>query len=193
MRSPVARLDQLHFILPALNEQRRQVIVQAALFGSGSLEPSLVKALRGPDEVGPPLPGLRRPPRPGRSGRVPLASALCPAGDPTTTSPDESLRIALSRRAVEEPSECFGRIRPARLLGKPPPGIGSRPTDRDLRLEFKLTAVPDADDNDEEQGEESEILKLIRNPLSNSNALTDSSSAPLKDSAAPNLQARRGS
>jgi nitric oxide reductase NorD protein len=50
---------------------------------------------------------------------------------------------------------------------------GTRPTNKDLKLEFKPTEVPEADDDDEEPGEESKILKLFQNPLSNSNALTN--------------------
>jgi hypothetical protein len=158
-----------------LDEQRRQVLVQAALLGGGSLAPSLVKALRGRPKVAQRYLALE-----GRrvlavlGQRVPLADELRPSGDPPTTSPEDSLRLAQSRRAVEEPPEWFGQIRPARLLGKPPPGPGSKsPTDKDLRLDFKVTGVPEADQDEEELGEESKILNLFQSPLSNSNALTN--------------------
>ena len=49
---------------------------------------------------------------------LPLAAALRPAEAPTTSSADESLEVARSRRAVAEPPEWFGVIR-SRLLAAP--------------------------------------------------------------------------
>jgi nitric oxide reductase activation protein len=54
-------------------------------------------------------------------------------------------------------------------------GPGSAPAEKDLRLEVKLSELPEAEagEGDDGQGEESKILKLLQNPLSNSSALTN--------------------
>ncbi|MDQ1501862.1 MAG: nitric oxide reductase NorD protein [Actinomycetota bacterium] len=171
-----AHTDGLHVFVSdgaPLDEQRRQVLLQAALLGGGSLAPDVVKVLRGRPKLARRYLALE-----GRrvlnvlAERIPLAGALRYAGDPSTHSPDESLAVAQSRRIVEDPPAWFGQIRPARLLGASTGEIGAHPTSKDTRLEFRLTDVPDNDDDDdEEQTEESRILKLFQNPLSNSNAV----------------------
>jgi Mg-chelatase subunit ChlD len=168
------------------DEQRREVVVQAALLGAGSLDPEMVKVLRGRPKVARRYLALE-----GRrvlsdlAGWVPLAAALGPAGASTTASAAESLTVAAGRKAVADPPEWFGLIRPSRLLGAAPVGAGASPTDKDLRLQFKQTEVPEADDDDGEEGEESKILKLFQNPLSNSNALTNFLSKMLGMSRSP--------
>jgi Mg-chelatase subunit ChlD len=167
------------------DEQRREVVVQAALLGAGSLDPEIVKAFRGRPKVARRYLALE-----GRrvladlSGWVPLAASFGPTGVPTTASAAESLAVASGRKAVPEPPDWFGVIRPSRLLGAAAVGAGAGPTAKDLRLQFKQTEVPEADD-DEEQGEESKILKLFQNPLSNSNALTNFLSKMLGMSRSP--------
>ncbi len=166
-------------------EQRRHVIVQAALLGAGSLDADLVKALRGRPKI-----ARRYLAFEGRRvlaalpGPVGRAGARREAGDPETANPTESLDRALGRTAVGEPPDWFGQIRPGRLLGKQAVP-GTRPTDKDLKLEFKQTEVPEADEDDEDAGEESKILKLFQNPLSNSNALTNFLSRMLRASRTP--------
>jgi nitric oxide reductase NorD protein len=157
------------------SQQRREVLLQAALLGAGSLDRGIVRAIRGRPKVARRYLALE-----GRrvfaelAARIPLAAALRPTGEPTTSSADESLEVARGRGTVAEPPEWFGAIRPSRLLGAPPAGPGARPSDVDLRLEFDPTAVPETpDDGDEEPGEESRILKLFENPLFQSNTLSD--------------------
>jgi hypothetical protein len=165
--------------------QRREVLCQAALLGAGSLDPGVVKALRGRPKVARRYLALE-----GRRALadlarwIPAVAALSPFGDPATATAAESLAVASGRRAVVEPPEWFGVIRPSRLLGATDGGPGTSPTDKDLRLEFKVSEVPEADD-DEEQGEESKILKLFQNPLANSNALTNFLSKMLGMSRSP--------
>jgi Mg-chelatase subunit ChlD len=166
-------------------DQRREVTCQAALLGAGSLEPEYLKALRGRPKVARRYLALE-----GRRVLADLAPRLRQAatldllGDATTGSAVESFAVACSRKAVADPPDWFGIIRPSRLLGATPAGAGASPTDKDLRLEFKMSEVPEADD-DEEQGEESKILKLFQNPLSNSNALTNFLSKMLGMSRSP--------
>jgi hypothetical protein len=159
----------------SVSEQRRQVLVQAALLGAGSLDRRLVGALRRH-----PKRGRRYLALEGRrvlaelATRIPLARALGPIGEPTTSTADQSLELACGRRTVADPPEWFGVIRPSRLLEAPAAGAGGRPSDRDRRVELDPTEVPEAhDDPDEAPGEESKILKLFENPLISSRTLTD--------------------
>ena len=153
-----------------LDEQRRQVVLQAALLGAGSLDADRVKVLRSRPRVARRYLALEgRRVLAGLPRGLDLTRLVGDAGDPVTGSAAESLEVALGRKALPDPPDWFGQIRPGRLLGNPPPRAGNRPTNKDLRLEFKQPEVPEADDDDEE----SKILKLFQNPLSTSNALTN--------------------
>jgi nitric oxide reductase NorD protein len=156
----------------AVAEQRREMLIQSALLGAGSLDRRLVKALRSRPVVARRYLALE-----GRrvlaelAGQLPLAAALRPDGEPNTTTADESLEVARGRVKVADPPEWFGVIKPSRLLA-PSAGPGAQATNKELRLEFDPIDVPEADD-DREQSGESRILKLFENPLFNSRALSD--------------------
>jgi nitric oxide reductase NorD protein len=168
-----------------LGDQRRELLCQAALLGAGSLDREIVKAFRGRPKVARRYLALEgRRALADLGDRLALAAAVRSAGEPTTAGAAESLDVACGRRAVAEPPDWFGVIRPSRLLGAPEGDPGGQPTDKDLRLQVKPTEVPEADD-DEEQGEESKILKLFQNPLANSNALTNFLSKMLGMSRSP--------
>lgn len=155
-------------------QQRREVLLQSALLGAGSLDPRLAKALRA-------RPGLARRylALEGRrvlaqlAQHVPLAAELPIDEAPCTATADESLALAKSRANVTDPPEWFGVIRPSRLLASGP-RPGARATDTELRLEFDPIDLPESgDDDDGEQPGESKILKLFDNPLFNSRAVSD--------------------
>jgi Mg-chelatase subunit ChlD len=157
-----------------LSDQRREVLVQAALLGAGSLDRRWIRPLRGRPRVARRYLALE-----GRrvlgalAARMPLAASLGPNGEATTASADESLEVARSRRAVAEAPGWFGAIHPSRLLGAPAGGPGARASDDDLRLRFHPTDVAEArDDGDAEPGKESRILALFASPLA-SDALSD--------------------
>ena len=159
----------------SVSEQRREVLVQGALLGAGSLDHCLVRALRRRPKLARRYLALE-----GRrvlaelATRIPLAHALGPKEEPTTSTADESLEVARGRRTLADAPEWFGVIRPFRLLGAPAAGAGARPSGHDRHLGFELTEIPEAHgDPDEEQGEESRILKLFENPLFNPNTLAD--------------------
>jgi Mg-chelatase subunit ChlD len=159
----------------SLSEQRRQVLVQGALLGAGSLDHRLVRALRRRPKLARRYLALE-----GRrvlaelATRLPLAHALAPRGESITSTADQSLAVARGPRTVAEPPEWFGVIRPSRLLGAPAAGPGARPGADDRRMQFEPTEVPEAhDDGDEEQGEASRILRLFENPLFNSKTLAE--------------------
>jgi nitric oxide reductase NorD protein len=166
-------------------EQRREVLVQSALLGAGSLDRRWVKALRARPAVARRYLALE-----GRrvlaelAKHNPLAASICAAEGPNTASPNESLEVARSRAKVAEPPAWFGAIRPSRLLA-PSPGPGAQPTNKELRLEFNPIDLPEADDDDRERSGESKILKLFENPLINSRALSDFFRKLFGDSRAP--------
>jgi len=156
-------------------EQRREVLVQSALLGAGSLDPPSAKALRARPSV-----ARRYLAVEGRrviaelATRLPIAAALDTEGESSTATPDESLQVAKSRAKVVDAPDWFGVIRPARLLTSAA-GPGTRATDKELRLEFDPLDLPEADDggDEHERSEQSKILKLFENPLFNSQALSD--------------------
>ncbi|MFC9875475.1 nitric oxide reductase activation protein NorD [Nocardia salmonicida] len=157
-------------------DQRREVLVQSALLGAGSLDPALVRPLRGRPSTARrylALEGHRVLAE--LAGRLPLAAGLGLEGEPSTASAAESLVAAKGKRKVEEPPEWFGTIKPSQLVASDP-GPGGRATDRELRLEFDLSEIPEADDEVEdgvEKSEESKILKLFENPLFSGKSVMD--------------------
>lgn len=163
----------------SIDEQRREMLVQAALLGAGSLDPRLVKGLRARAttarrylalEGHRVLAGLAR--------QIPLDAALLPDGQPSTATADESLEVARSRVRVEDPPEWFGVIKPSRLLGATA-GPGGQTTNKDLKLQFKPIDMPEAEDDDEDEDDdggksnESKILKLFESPLFNNQSMSD--------------------
>lgn len=168
-------------------QQRSEVLVQSALLGAGSLDQRVVKALRGR-----PLVARRYLALEGRrvlielASRVPLAEALGPYEGPKAATAGESLDVARGKAAVADPPEWFGVIKPARLLGSGS-GLGTRATDKDLRLEFDLVDPTETEDDDDDQvgGGTSRILKLFDNPMINSEKLSDLLRKLLGNSPAP--------
>lgn len=155
-------------------EQRREMLLQSALLGAGSLDHRLVKALRARPAVARRYLALE-----GRrvidqlAQRIPIAGALPLDEAPSTATADESLEVAKSRAKVTDAPEWFGVIRPSRLLTSSP-GPGAQATNKELRLEFDPIDLPEDDeDGDREQSRESKILKLFETPLFSSQALSD--------------------
>jgi len=159
--------------------QRREMLVQAALLGAGSLDPRLVKGLRARATTARrylALEGHRVLAELGR--QISLDAALLPDGQPSTATPDESLDVAKTRGKVADPPEWFGVIRPSRLLTASA-GPGGQPTNKDLKLQFDPIALPEsgADDEDEDddggKSGESKILKLFESPIFNNQSMSD--------------------
>ncbi|OBF25463.1 VWA domain-containing protein [Mycobacterium kubicae] len=155
-------------------EQRREILVQSALLGAGSLDQRLVKALRARPALARrylAVEGCRV--LAALAAEVPLVATLRPDGEPSTATADESLEVAKSRMAVADAPEWFGVIKPSRLLSAAV-GPGGQPTNKELRLQFDLIDIPEGDDDgDQEQSGGSKILKLFENPLFSSQALSD--------------------
>lgn len=173
---PAYTNGQVIFVSPGYQvaEQRREVLIQSALLGAGSLDPPFARALR------------RRPSAARRylalEGRrvlselaetLPLADALRPNGEASTATAEESLEIARGHTEVADAPGWFGVIKPSQLLA-PPVGPGTQATDKDVRLEFNVIDLLDTDEDDDvELDGESKILKLFDSPLVNSRTVTD--------------------
>ncbi len=151
--------------------QRREMLLQSALLGAGSLAPQYVRALRAR-----PSTGRRYLACEGHrvlrdlGARLPLAAGLGGADVPCSTSA-ESLELARSRRRIPDPPDWFGVLKPGALLG------AVSGTEPDVRVRFDvntgLTAGEEgADDESDEPGEQSKILKLFESPL-NSPLMSD--------------------
>lgn len=156
-------------------EQRKEVLVQAALLGAGSLDARFASALWGRSTLARRYLALE-----GRrvlaqlALRLPVARALELHGAVSTASPEQSLALAKSRTAIAEPPAWFGVIRPSRLQGAPASAPATPPNAGDQRLQLDPTKVPEArDDSDVEPGEGSKIMKLFENPLFNPNRVAD--------------------
>uniref|UniRef100_UPI0035175708 nitric oxide reductase activation protein NorD n=1 Tax=Mycolicibacterium hippocampi TaxID=659824 RepID=UPI0035175708 len=161
------------------SEQRREMLLQAALLGGGSLEQRLIKGLRARATLTRRYLALE-----GHRvlaelvDRIPLDPALLAEGHPSTATADESLEVAKSRAEVPDPPEWFGAIRPSRLMTAPS-GPGGQATDKDLKLQFDPIDLPESDDDDEDDDEdggksgESKILKLFESPLFNNQSMSD--------------------
>jgi nitric oxide reductase NorD protein len=150
----------------SLEQQRREVLVQAGMLGAGSLAPEVLRALRA-------RPGLARRylAVEGRrvladlASRLPLAAEVVESA-PLTGSVAESLELARSRTPVAAPPAWFGVIKPMATAQS------AAPTDQELRFELSPEEEPD-DEDDAGANEESRILKLFDNPLFNSQAVGD--------------------
>ncbi|OBB81307.1 VWA domain-containing protein [Mycobacterium colombiense] len=161
----------------SVEEQRREMVVQAALLGAGSLDPRLVRGLRARSTLARRYLALE-----GRrvlaelAQQIPLDAALMPDRPPSTTTPDESLETAKSRTEVADPPGWFGVIKPSRLMAAPT-GPGGPATNKDLQLRFDPIDMPESEDDDEDddggRSGESKILKLFESPLLNNKSMSD--------------------
>lgn len=163
----------------SVERQRREILVQAALLGAGSLHPRRVKGLRARATVARrylTLEGNRVLADLAR--QIPLDGALQPYGQPATSSADESLEVAKGRAAVADPPDWFGVIKPSRLLGSAA-GPGGKATNKDLKLQFDPIDMPESEEEDEDEDDdggksgESKILKLFESPAFNNQSLSD--------------------
>jgi nitric oxide reductase NorD protein len=163
----------------SVEEQRREMLVQAALLGAGSLDLRLMKGLRARATMARrylALEGNRVLAELAR--QIPLDAALLDGRQPSTATADESLEVARSRAEVADPPQWFGVIKPSRLLAASA-GPGGQATNKDLRLQFDPIDMPESEDDDEDSDDdggksgESKILKLFESPLFNNQSMSD--------------------
>jgi Mg-chelatase subunit ChlD len=163
----------------SVEEQRREMLVQAALLGAGSLDLRLMKGLRARATMARrylALEGNRVLLELAR--QISLDAALLDERQPSTATADESLEVARSRAKVADPPPWFGVIKPSRLLAAPAGPVGQA-TNKDLRLQFDPIDLPESEDDEEDQDDdggksgESKILKLFESPLFNNQSMSD--------------------
>ena len=162
----------------SVEEQRREMLVQAALLGAGSLDPRLVKGLRARSVLARrylALEGQRVLAE--LAQQIPLDAALLADGQPSTATADESLEVAKSRAKVADPPEWFGVIRPSRLMSAPA-GPGGQATNKDIQLQFDPIDMPESEDDEDEDDDggksgDSKILKLFESPIFNNQSMSD--------------------
>lgn len=149
------------------DRQRREVLVQSALLGAGSLDGRYVKRLRARPSL-----ARRYLVLEGRrvladlAPRIALAAAIAPGSTAESANCEESLQIALGATRLDAPPDWFGTIKPSRLI-RTRGESGSRATDADVRMNVEYTdsSEIDADDDDDGPSEKSWILKLFEVPI----------------------------
>ncbi len=164
---------------PRLNGGRwvwESVAAQAALIGADSLEAPIMRRLVGRGQS-----ALRYVYLEVVRGAVLLADRMPSAflalpeirnAKARTRSADESLEWALGSRALPETPDYFGTVRPLGVLRRSVSENGwSALTKKQASGDFAQAKVPTLDDDDE--GEESRLLKLLQNPLSRKNPVGD--------------------
>ncbi|MGB3353050.1 MAG: VWA domain-containing protein [Mycobacterium sp.] len=147
--------------------QRREVLVQSALLGAGSLDGQYTKRLRA------------RPPLARRyltlegdrvlaelARHVPLAAVVAPGSTPRSVRAEESLQLASSRTKLEPPPPWYGTIKPSKLI-RAQSVPGKPPTDADVPMNLEHTDPSEIDEDDDDDGpaEKSWILKLFEAPI----------------------------
>lgn len=141
-------------------QMRREMLVQSALLGAGSLAPECLNAIGARPSTARrylALEGWRV--LADLAGRLPLAATMGPGGGPRTATSAESLALARSRKPVHDPPVWFGVIRP-RAVVPAAAGPGAQSTDEE---DSESEAGP---------GGKSKILKLFEAPV-NSRALSE--------------------
>lgn len=172
--------DGQSIVLPADNgrgeaEIRTEVVAQAALIAAGSLDPAILRQLLGRKLVAQRYVYLEIL-RANRvvadrlpwsfSARAELQQA------PLTTSASASLAYASGNKSLPSVPPCFGTIRPLMALRRAVSDEGfSALTKKQQEGNFKKADVPEL--GDDEEGEESKILKLFQNPFAGNNPLSD--------------------
>lgn len=169
---------RLVFVAPGDDpaELRRQVLLQSALLGAGSLNPLQVRRLRARSALAHRYLAVEGQRVLSELAQwLPLATEFDVVVGPTATSAEESLQLARSKVRIAAPPDWFGVIKPSRLLVVPPEdrtNVGRN----DRWAPADVAAEPEADDEDEDEdgpSGRSTILRLFENPLTNSRALSD--------------------
>jgi nitric oxide reductase activation protein len=178
---PLAACDgQSIYVPPAgLRPDRaawEDVVAQAALVAAGSLDPALVKKLVGRKDAARRY-GYLEVMRAAHllAARLPSAFLELPElqhAEPPTKSAADSLAWAMSRRPLPDAPAWAGCVRPLLILRKAVSEEGlSALTRKQARGDIEQAKLPEFDDEDET--EDSKILKLFSNPLAGNNPLSD--------------------
>jgi nitric oxide reductase activation protein len=152
---------------------RDQVVVQAAMLAVGSFEPRIMRALMGRSRSASrycALEGVRAVRVladlvPGSVARRVLEVAEA-EGIPRTATAEESRKLALSKAGLPPAPDFFGQVRPLQIL------IGRDQGGTPVTGEVSPGELEAEQENeDQEEGEESKLLKALSNPLFGENAI----------------------
>lgn len=180
-KEPLASSDgQAIFVSqPGFRTQRNvweDIVAQACLIGAGSLAPQLLRKLVGRTAAARRY-GYLEVLRAARllQSRIPSAYLALPGMhgiEAPTRSAADSLTWALSQRPLPESPAYFGSVRPLMTLRKAVSEDGfSALTQKQARGEFEQVKVDALDD--EEEGEESKILKAFQSPIGGRNPFSE--------------------
>jgi hypothetical protein len=153
---------------PLPEQVRTQVVIQAAMAAAGSFDPKIMRSLMGRSRSTSRyclLEGARAVRR--LADTVPasvLRQVEALEGVPATTSAEESRKLALSKTTIPPAPEFFGQVKPLQVLRAG--DRGGVPVDSDPG-EVEQEQNQDSD----EEGEESKLLKALSNPLFGENAI----------------------
>lgn len=148
---------------------RDQVVVQAAMLAVGSFEPRIMRALMGRSRSASRYCALEGV----RAVRV-LADLIPPSvarrvlaveGIPHTASAEESRKLALGKARLPLAPDFFGQVRPLQIL------IGGEQGGTPVTGDVSGDAEVEPENEDQDEGEESKLLKALSNPLFGENAI----------------------
>lgn len=153
----------------SFDQMRREMLLQSALLGAGSLSPGYLKAIRArPSTTRRYLALEGRRVLDELAQRLPIAATLPSEGGPCTGGAAESLALARSRKPVPDPPDWFGVIKP-RAVVPAAAGPGAAAGENDPGA---LHTDEEETGDDDEPGGTSKILKLFEAPV-NSQALSE--------------------
>lgn len=147
------------------DQQRRQILVQSALLGAGSLDSRYVKQLRARPALARrylAVEGHRALVEAAR--RLPLAAEVSSGSPPPSAGAEESLQIAAGKTRLDAAPEWFGSIRPSKLV-RTQLTSGAKATDADVGARFESADPSGTDDEDDSPSEKSRILRLFEAPV----------------------------
>lgn len=153
----------------SFDQMRREMLLQSALLGAGSLSPGYLKAIRArPSTTRRYLALEGRRVLDDLAQRLPIAATLPSEGGPYTAGAADSLALARSRKPVPDPPDWFGVIKP-RAVVPAAAGPGAAAGENDPGA---LSTGEEETGDDDEPGGTSKILKLFEAPV-NSQALSE--------------------
>ena len=178
---PLAACDGLTiFLLPpqlrADHPAWLDVAAQASLIAAGSLAPALLRKLVGRSAIAQRY-GYLEVLRASRvcATRLPtffLLQAELHQAEVLSNSAEASLEIALSPRVLPDAPAWFGSVRPMMVLRRSVSESGlSALTTKQARGDFEQAQLPELDED--EDAEESKIMKLFSSPLGGNNPLAN--------------------
>ena len=109
----------------------------------------------------------------GARQQAPARGSARPDVEPGTATADESLEVARSRVEIADPPDWFGVIKPSRLLTRRPDRARQQAMEICASNSIPTRSPTKTTTDEDEQSEESKILKLFETPVPASQALVE--------------------